>query len=575
MRSDPGAHVNPLVIGVTGHRDLLPSETDELYARTRALFDELSRRFPNTPLRVMSALAEGADRLAAHVALECGWDLQVVLPMPADDYRQDFLTTESVAEFDALCAQAEVLSLEAGSPDNEALITLGSARDAQYARAGMFISAHCHILLALWDGQPSDRLGGTAQIIYFQHYDRLPGIAESVPRSSLFLTDDESDLVYHIACSRKQTNSTPARPLTPMDTRWLTTDPDFPSLESMPERYVRVFARMDEFNVDARDHLSNGYSLTELDPEGFAVIGHPSIQRIGDMFGATDVLADHYQRRVNQTLRAIYTLAVLTGLAFILYSDLVGLHPLIYAFLAFLLINISLAMVAQRRQWHRKYLDYRVLAEGLRVQFYWAVAGVRGEGQTKFAYDNFLRQRDMELGWIRNVMRVAGTPNDAHPASLQEAGLQFAIDHWIGTADEPGQLDYYRVRAKQRSRANRLTDGLALLCLWSGICVAIILAVFTDTLAHGFRDTLVVLMGVLPLIAGVAEAYTRRKADRELTKQFVFMAHVFANARRRLDEATTNADRRDVLKGLGDAALTEHAEWILIHRERHPEPAGF
>ena len=81
-------------------------------------------------------------------------------------------------------------------------------------------------------------------------------------------------------------------------------------------------------------------------------------------------------------------------------------------------------------------------------------------------------------------------------------------------------------------------------------------------------------MGVLPLVAGVAEAYTQRKANRELTKQYQFMAHVFANARRRLDEARDDAERREVLQGLGDAALSEHAEWILIHRERQPESAG-
>jgi hypothetical protein len=492
--------------------------------------------------------------------------------MPADEYRHDFTSADSVEEFDNLCARADVISLTSGSAGAEAP---GPARDQQYSRAGMFISAHCHILLALWDGQVSDRVGGTAQIIYFHHFDRLPGIAESVPRSSLFLTDDESDLVYHLACSRRQEMSSPADSMQPTTARWLTTDPDFPSLESLPERYVRVFARMDEFNHDITRLIGDDHSLSGLDPDGFAVIGHSSIRCIDETFGVTDRLADHYQRFVNRTLRAIYSLAVLTGVAFVLYSDWLKVEPLIYAFLAFLLVNITLAALAKRRQWHRKYLDYRVLAEGLRVQFYWAVAGVRGAGETKFAYDNFLRQRDMELGWIRNVMRVAGTQNDAQPTVLQEAGVKFSIDHWIGTAEEPGQLDYYHVKAKQRSQVNRLTDALTLLCLWSGIFVAVCLAFFIDAIGQAWHSPFITLMGILPLIAGVAEAYTQRKADRELTKQFMFMAHVFANARRRLDEATTADERRDVLRGLGDAALTEHAEWILVHRERQPEPGGF
>ena len=46
------------------------------------------------------------------------------------------------------------------------------------------------------------------------------------------------------------------------------------------------------------------------------------------------------------------------------------------------------------------------------------------------------------------------------------------------------------------------------------------------------------------------------------------MARIFSNARRHLDESTTDEQRRDILKALGDAALDEHAEWILMHRER-------
>ncbi len=43
----------------------------------------------------------------------------------------------------------------------------GLARDRPHAKAGLFVSSHCHVLLALWDGQESGRLGGTAQVVRF------------------------------------------------------------------------------------------------------------------------------------------------------------------------------------------------------------------------------------------------------------------------------------------------------------------------------------------------------------------------------------------------------------------------
>ncbi len=101
-----------------------------------------------------------------------------------------------------------------------------------------------------------------------------------------------------------------------------------------------------------------------------------------------------------------------------------------------------------RGSWQRKYLDYRTLAEGLRVQFYWAAAGVTSGSVSKFAHDNFLQMQDTELGWIRNVMRVAGMECDVAP-NLDPRGVEFAVAEWIGD-DKSGQLGYYRKKSAQR-----------------------------------------------------------------------------------------------------------------------------
>ena len=75
-------------------------------------------------------------------------------------------------------------------------------------------------------------------------------------------------------------------------------------------------------------------------------------------------------------------------------------------------------------------------------------------------------------------------------------------------------------------------------------------------------------MGVVLLMVGVRQSYAKSTAESELIKQYEFMYRIFHNARRRIDAADSDADKRRVLKVLGDSALEEHAEWILIHRER-------
>ena len=104
--------------------------------------------------------------------------------------------------------------------------------------------------------------------------------------------------------------------------------------------------------------------------------------------------------------------------------------------------------------------------------------------------------------------------------------------------------------------------------------IAIVLAIVGADLSDSQRDLLLVLMGIFPLIAGVRDAYSHKKADKELIKQYRFMHGILMNAKRLLDDSEDVDFRRRVLRALGNAALEEGAEWILMHRERPLEHSG-
>jgi hypothetical protein len=64
----------------------------------------------DSPLVVLSALAEGADRLVAQrVLTRANARLIVPLPLARDEYMQDFESDESKREFLDLLARADVL----------------------------------------------------------------------------------------------------------------------------------------------------------------------------------------------------------------------------------------------------------------------------------------------------------------------------------------------------------------------------------------------------------------------------------------------------------------------------------
>ncbi|MBV1904647.1 MAG: hypothetical protein KUG75_01105 [Pseudomonadales bacterium] len=561
----------PLIIAVTGHRDLVPEEIPLIRRRVSKLLLDLQKDYPDRGVSVMSALAEGADQLVANEALRLDIPLIVPLPMPKALYLKDFDNAEVRENFERLLSQAaEVYELPLTEGHSlESISTYGDGRDQQYAQLGVFVCAHCHILLALWDGKYNEKLGGTGQVVRFHHDDIMPGYTKESAASGLILADDESDLVYHIVCSRDCQDGQPEALLTAGDYWWFSLDEKEPRSKQLPESHRRVFQYTSEFSADAlmyADNIQNSaYPL--LDEQNRATLP-PGLGDIDHIYRAADWLAGHFQSRVLLTLKVTHLLAILMGLMYIAYSDLLPIQQFLYAFLSFFLIASAILTYSKRRAWHRKYLDYRTLAEGLRVQFYWAAAGVMKGHKSKYTHDTFLQTQDPDLGWIRNVMRISGTECDASNYS-EPAGLEFTLSEWLGDYDT-GQLGYFRRKGAECTKRYKRTERLTTAALWIGFAAITFFVMMSADLGEQVRDPLVILMGIMLLFVGVWQSYSFGIADAELIKQYEFMYQIFCNARRRIDSAVNDHEKRRVLQTLGDAALGEHSQWILMHRERAP-----
>jgi hypothetical protein len=142
------------VVGVTGHRILM--ELPKLEAGIAQALQRIERAFPGQSLTILSPLAEGADRLVAHQVLaRPGAGLIAVLPLEKDDYLTDFADPDSKQEFLELLDRAEeVVQLPPAPSRNEA-----------YDAVGRYVLDHCDVLIAVWDGQGAQGVGGTGGIV--------------------------------------------------------------------------------------------------------------------------------------------------------------------------------------------------------------------------------------------------------------------------------------------------------------------------------------------------------------------------------------------------------------------------
>jgi hypothetical protein len=324
----------PLIIGVTGHRDLRPQDVPALEAAVRENIRKQRALYPNTPLILLSPLGEGVDRLAARVALQEGVQLFVPLPLPIQFYELDFSGPESRAEFDGLLKQAtRVFTLpwlycEERNSECEAQLTEADAaehRAEQYAQLGAYLARHSHIFLALWDGdnfQGNELLGGTAQVVRF----RLEGAPPPYGPARSPLEGGGYGSAHHILTPRLSKPEPGGQPGTCslLTAKGATGDNE--------EHYKRL----DMFNRDVKKYkplmgataLQNvGFLLGEDSGVAVPTLNSKPSSEPGPwpalaIFAWSDTLSTQFARMMNKTVQRIFMLVFVAAFSFNLFHSL-------------------------------------------------------------------------------------------------------------------------------------------------------------------------------------------------------------------------------------------------------------
>lgn len=427
----------PIIIGVTGHRDLRDEDREKLEEQVRLIFTELKKDYPHTPLVLLSPLAEGADQLVARVALSFGLRLIVPLPMEKEEYKKDFESSESQVEFEELLAKASpgfVLPLVKGNTTQN-IQEYGENRNKQYTQVGAYIVRHSQILIALWDGMTSNLTGGTVQIINFKR----GGIPEPYGKRVNPLDPVDAGPVYQIV-TRRVGNQEPVGELFAIIKLFPFGWDD--NVKEAEKAYKQILYRIEKFNCDFcrngpkladeitinKDRIMPEEKVKALPPASKIILGHYAI---------ADSVAQYFQRMTHLTFKGLFLIAVLAVLCFELYAHFPGEERQVF-FLALysLLFGIAfcLYVIAKRWEWQQKYLGYRALAEGLRVQFFWSISGLEKENVS----DYYLRKQKSELDWIRIAISSWNIGSDQRNIIEKKMGLeesrfnyQLVFKHWI------------------------------------------------------------------------------------------------------------------------------------------------
>ena len=681
----------PFVVGVTGHRDLNPGDLVSLQAAVEKLLREIKDRHESATIVLLSPLAEGADRIAAKAAYALGIPVVVPMPMPQDEYEHDF--PKSVKEFRDLVHGAyhsfELPLVEGNTRANIGYKAHGYKphRDRQYQALGQYIARHCQELIALWDGIPADGGGGSeaAAIVQYERdgveqaeliaiWDKIPadddggaGTAavvkyklEGIERRLHF----ECDLVLRPASSESSLlDSSECGPVHHIWTRRRGCElregqlserrdrfPESGSRARAEKYYEDIFALIGRFNKESKP-LDYEKKHERLSPKLRNQVAPHEVD-IWERLAVADAIAIDYHRKLHKNRVWVHGWVFVGSLFFAALAHLSKIfaslftHPeFLYRFRIVLLVLTVAAWGkafwvyrrTKRFDLQDKYQDYRALAEGLRVQFFWYVAGI----QESIANYYFGKQR-VGLDWIRNAIRNWRTVErrTAHPErenllapvlelwvmeqrhyfkSRPDGHERERFEKWVHVflwaaggvgvvlfrvlllAPFPhGMIAfwtpiifalvgagawYFKLRFDRRSRRQHIEEkrkwNHRLLGLAAGIGVGLLALVTVNIWLPHISDPhdphetvigiLICCIEIFLVSAGVVHHYKEQMAFSEHEKQYDRVALTFSRAADLIEEALRkqNFDKaRLLLRDLGIAALEEHGDWVVVHRQR-------
>lgn len=432
-------------VGVTGHRQsrLAPEHVARIEKQLEDVLDAVqraaaaaqqkySREYAAAPPRLyfVSALADGADTLAARSALQKNWRLLAPLPFNHQTYAADFNPSDRDA-LDALLSRADAIVELDGQRGGQRL------EDAAYLQAGVATIEQSDFIIAIWDGADARGPAGTAMVkeaalaagkpvVWINAASEAPPVFLAPENKEHPLSDEAineaidavvapppREEIEH-AFSGKKTHARSAYHAYLAETKHRF------NYGSFFQFWEKLFAGKWPFGV----------RLTNPSPE--AEIAHARQKTLADQINASDhdrkifdetiiprfVWADHLAIHYGNLYRSSYFFNYLfAALAvFLALFDLVAggfglgtktLWITIEVSLIILILGVTTA--GRRGRWHEKWIDYRQLAEEMRqYRLYFLTLGRES------------RSNDMTLG---EGGEAAGWVDWYFDATRREAGM--------------------------------------------------------------------------------------------------------------------------------------------------------
>lgn len=563
-------------VGVTGHRpdglreadiDILTNRSREVLAEisdmARIIYNDTIGYYEGTEpvLRLISPLAEGSDRLVAYAAIDLGYELQCPLPFIKKDYEKDFITSESKNEFNDLVKQAtQILEI-----DGQIL-----TRNAAYHAAGKMVLNQSDVLIAIWDGDETVIAeGGTSQIVQEAKETRMPIVwINAKPEHDVrlinsskpwkiglreylngILMPDESSTMIQAYLAEKQRKFNWGFPYIFFRNLLGDSKLQIPQLllsdyeqATQSEWQKDMWGKSADFPPKMKQQIENGFMK---------------------YYAWADKLADYYANLYRTSFITTYLFSGLAVLCALLPYAMHSSHSITATttevFLIFFIIMLT--VLANKKQWHKRWIDYRMLAEILRSMRFLVPIG---QVVSSFRVPAHNSIDDIEHSWV----------NWYYSAIVRQAGLMdMRIDSEYLTeylsilkqGEVKGQKSFHEINKERYHRiCHRLHNtGTALF-------VITFAAAFAHLFYHGaYSHLLTVVAAVLPAFGAAFAGILFQGEFERLKQRSQAMHHKLQELYTVDDQAISSlSELQRFAMDCSDCMLSEVLDWHYMFKIR-------
>lgn len=542
----------------------------DLREQEQGLFDDMEPL-----LRLHTPLATGSDQLAARSARAYGYQLRGLLPFKVTEYSRDFLGPELDDFKDFLDDADSVMALPGDRSAHDAYVLVGKA-----------VIAASDVIIAIWDGEPGNGPGGTAHVVELAMRDGVP--------------------VIHLHIDRENHTVSAIRLISGGNIN----EPDHSPLDT-PERYLEFLTDiLAPHEKVEREHIFEYYREVETRynfrieyPVMLAMLGvkklpsRPWLQEsiADDMerersvlreqfpaslrnplersYGWSNFLAIRYAQRFRSghvTNYAISALAVIVALLGLLVPS-VKLYLVLFELVLIWALFRNTA-VGKKGDWHRRWLQYRHLAESLRLLVYLKRVGLIGP---PFRSDFISGAHRKEAGtdWTRWYAAAIWREMASPIGEMSDKHIRDLADAVIAEQVMP-QAQYHEKNAERMHNLDHRLHEVGNF-LMGGVIATCVLYVVGYVVAHevvkGFTELLVVLTAGLPA-AGAAVFGIRGHGEHLLqANRSAETAAALNNNAKRLARIDNIEELAKELQSTAYIMLADLNEWTTTYSERSLE----